>query len=265
MTAAATGRKGGLRVALVTGAARGIGHATATALARDGFVVAATHHGAPTAVPPDVGEATGVHWYATDLADPDARRELVATVQEAHGPVDVFVANAALLRDGLTARMSDDDFTDVLAVNLVAPQRLAAALLPSMRSAGWGRIVFVSSVGGLLGSAGQANYASSKAALSGLAASLAVEAAGDGVTVNVVAPGPVDTELLRALGPDRLEALEAMVPAGRLGRPEEVASVIAFLCGDAAGFVNGVTLPVDGGLLQADTWSRTPRRRRGVQ
>ena len=252
------------RVALVTGAARGIGHAAVAALARDGFTVAATFHrpadsGAGGALQPDA--PSGVHWYGTDLADPEAVRTLVAAVQAEHGRVDALVANAARLRDGLVSRMSDDDFTDVLAVNLLAPQRLAAALLPAMRAAGWGRIVFVSSVGGLLGSAGQGNYASSKAALSGLAGSLAVAVAGDGVTVNVVAPGPVDTELLRAMGLDRLQALRAMVPGHRLGRPEEVASAIAFLCRDEASFINGVTLPVDGGLLHADTWSRTPKKR----
>lgn len=264
-----SGSRGGVpvtapqRVALVTGAARGIGRAVVDTLAAQGFTVAATRHESSAGDADLEGDASAsVRWYATDLIEPSRVDELVAAVQADHGRVDVLVSNAAQLRDGLVSRMSDEDFDGVLAVNLLAPQRLSAALLPAMRSAGWGRIVFVSSVGGLLGSAGQANYASSKAALSGLAGGLAVDAAGDGVTVNVVAPGPVDTELLRALPGDRYDALRDMVPTGRLGRPEEVAAAIAFLCSDAASFVNGVTLPVDGGLMRADTWSRTPKKRR---
>jgi 3-oxoacyl-[acyl-carrier protein] reductase len=171
-----------------------------------------------------------------------------ARIEEELGPVEVLVANAGITRDGLLLRMSDDDFTSVVDTNLTGTYRVAKRATRSMLRARWGRLVFISSVVGLLGSAGQANYAAAKAGLVGLARSLARELGSRSITVNVVAPGAVATDMLEALDEDRRQAITANVPLGRIAEPDEIAAVVAFLASDQAGYVTGAVVPVDGGL-----------------
>ena len=169
-------------------------------------------------------------------------------VEETLGPVEIVVSNAGVTRDGLLLKMSEESFTEVLDANLTAAFRVAKRASKGMIRARHGRIIFVGSVVALLGSAGQANYAASKAGLVGLARSLAREFASRSITVNVVAPGPVETEMTAALGPERLAELSAAVPLSRIASADEIAAAIAFLASDDAAYITGAVLPVDGGL-----------------
>ncbi len=225
---------------LVTGGNRGLGLAIARAMAAEGDRVTVTYRGDPP--PPDL---VGVQCDVTDGVSVDAA---FARVEAAQGPVQVLVANAGITRDGLLARMSDDDFATVLDTNLTGAFRVARRAVPGMLRARTGRLVFVSSVNGLSGNAGQANYAASKAALVGLARSLARELGSRGITANVVAPGYAATDMTAALPPATLDAIVARVPLRRLAAAEDVAAAVRYLASDAAGYVTGAVLPVDGGL-----------------
>ncbi len=235
------------RVALVTGGNRGIGLATATELARSGHRVAVTYRSEP---PPGNGDVNllAVRCDVTDEAQVDAA---FAEVEDQLGPVEVLVSNAGITRDKLVMRMSEADFADVIDANLTAGYRVAKRATKSMLRNRWGRIVFVSSVVGTVGQAGQANYAASKAGLLGLSRSLAKELASRSITVNVVAPGPVGTDMLNQLNDDQRSAIVDAVPLGRLGEPAEIAAAITFLTSDAAGYITGAVIPVDGGLGMA--------------
>jgi 3-oxoacyl-[acyl-carrier protein] reductase len=169
-------------------------------------------------------------------------------VEQHFGPVEILVSNAGMTKDMLLLRMSEDDFTEVIDANLTAAYRVAKRAAQGMLKARKGRIIFVSSVVGLLGSAGQANYSASKSGLVGLARSIARELGSRSITANVVAPGPVATDMLAALSEDRREALTAAVPLGRLASPDEIAGTIAFLASADAAFITGAIIPVDGGL-----------------
>jgi|TARA_B110000914_G_scaffold75565_1_gene66412 3-oxoacyl-[acyl-carrier protein] reductase len=233
------------RVVLVTGGNRGIGLACALAFAADGHRVAVTCRGEAPAELVDAG-ILAVPCDVTDSATVDTA---FATIEEKLGPVEILVANAGITRDGLVLRMSDGDFTDVIDANLTGAFRVARRAVRGMMKARWGRIILVSSVAGRVGQTGQANYAASKAGLVGLGRSLAKEFASRNVTVNVVAPGPILTDMLAALPDDQQAAYAEAVPLGRLGQAEEVAAAIAFLASDAASYITGAVLPVDGGLF----------------
>jgi 3-oxoacyl-[acyl-carrier protein] reductase len=225
---------------LVTGGNRGIGLAIARAFAEAGDAVAVTSRS---------GEApdglVAVRCDVTDTASVDAA---FSEVEALHGPVEVLVANAGITKDTLLLRMSDDDWASVLDTNLTGAFRVAKRASRGMLKARSGRLVFVSSVVGLLGSAGQANYAASKAGLVGLARSLARELGSRSITANVVAPGFVDTEMTAVLGEDRRAEILGSVPLGRYAQPEEVARVVRFLASADAGYITGAVIPVDGGL-----------------
>lgn len=229
------------RVALVTGANRGIGLATARALRDAGFQVAATYRSTPI----DEPGITAVHCDVNDIDSVDAA---FSEVESALGPVTVLVSNAGITKDGLVLRMAEDDFTSVIDSNLTGGFRVAKRAVKGMMKARFGRIIFISSIVGIGGQAGQANYAASKAGLHGLAKSLAKEFASRGVTVNVVAPGPIATDMTAALTEDQLSAMTDVVPLGRMGQPDEIAAAVSFLASDAAGYITGTVLPVDGGM-----------------
>jgi NAD(P)-dependent dehydrogenase (short-subunit alcohol dehydrogenase family) len=230
------------RVAMVTGGSRGIGLAVARRLVAAGHDVAVGSRTEPADLDPELT------WFECDITDETSVDEAFGAVEDKLGPPTILVANAGLTKDMLVLRMKDEDFTDVVNANLAGSFRAAKRAVKPMMKARWGRIVFVSSVVGALGQAGQANYAASKAGLVGLARSLAREFASRGITVNLVAPGPVKTEMLDALGPDGIEAIAKAVPIGRVGSPDEVAAAIEFLTSESAGFITGASLAVDGGL-----------------
>lgn len=228
------------RSVLVTGGNRGIGLATARALQAAGHRVAVT-----TRTGDVEGGLLAVKCDVTDAGQVEAA---FAQVEQEHGPVEVLVSNAGITDDALLLRMSEDSFSRVLDTNLTAAFRVAKRASRSMLRARWGRLVFVSSVVGLSGAAGQANYAASKAGLVGLSRSLARELGSRGITSNVVAPGFVDTDMTAELTEARRAEVLAGIPLGRTATAQEVATVIAFLADDAASYVTGAVVPVDGGL-----------------
>lgn len=228
------------RVVLITGGAKGIGLACAQRFADLGDQVAITYNSSP---PPS--QFFGVKCDVTSTEDVDAAFK---AVEEKFGPVEILVSNAGITKDTLLLRMSEDDFASVVNTNLTGAYRVAKRAAQGMLRARKGRIILMSSVVGLLGSAGQANYAASKAGLVGFARSLARELGSRSITVNVVAPGPVSTDMTAALGQDRLDQLTAAVPLARMAQPEEIAGVVAFLAGNDAAYITGAVIPVDGGL-----------------
>lgn len=232
------------RTVLVTGGAKGIGLATARAFVKNGDRVAVTYRSAPP--PPD--QADGILAVPCDVTDPEQVDAAFATIEAELGPVEVLVSNAGITNDMLVLRMKDDDFDRVLDTNLTGGFRVAKRAVSKMMRARFGRVVFISSVVGGTGQAGQANYAASKAGLVGLARSLAREFASRGITVNVVAPGPVATDLFDAVDDKHRAAIEQAVPLGRLGEADEVAATVVFLASDLAGYITGAVVPVDGGL-----------------
>jgi 3-oxoacyl-[acyl-carrier protein] reductase len=232
------------RVVLITGGSRGIGLATARAFVKNGDRVAVTYRSAP----PADAEAEGILAVSCDVTDAAQVDAAFTTIEAELGPVEVLVSNAGVTADMLVLRMSEADFARVLDANLTGGFRVAKRAVTKMMRARWGRIIFVSSVVAAAGQAGQANYAASKAGLTGLARSLAREFASRQITVNVVAPGPVATEMLEAVDDKHRAAIEAAVPLGRVGAPEEIAATIVFLASDGAAFTTGAVVPVDGGL-----------------
>jgi 3-oxoacyl-[acyl-carrier protein] reductase len=238
------------RTALVTGASGAIGRACAVALAGQGARIVVAYgsdsHGAQETA--NLIKAAGAEPVVAqaDLSDPDAAKGLVAAAGD--GGVDILVNNAGLTRDGLLLRMRDDDFTGVLEVNLVAAFRCTREALRGMLRRRWGRVISISSVVGLVGNPGQANYAASKAGLIGLTMSVAREVAGRGITVNAVAPGYIPSKLTDAMSEEAKQATLSQIPIGRLGTPEEVAAAVRFLAGEEAGYITGQVLAVDGGM-----------------
>lgn len=227
------------RVVLVTGGNRGLGLACAQAFAARGDRVAVTSRSGP------------VDGFLTVKCDVTSTEEVDAAfkeVEEQLGAVEVVVANAGVTRDGLSVKMTDEAFMSVIDTNLTGAFRVARRAIPKMMRARTGRLIFISSVAGLSGSAGQVNYASSKAGLVGLARSLARELASRNITANVVAPGPITSDMTGALPEARVAELTATVPLGRMGTPDEVAAAVTFLASPEAAYITGAVLPVDGGL-----------------
>lgn len=242
----------GGRVALVTGASRGIGRACAVALAADGHRVALCYgqdedgaNDARAALEAAGSEGLAIRADVTDAAAVDAAFQ---QVEDAWGKVEVLVVNAGINRDGLLMRMSDQQWADVITTNLTGAFHAVRRAAPGMVRNRWGRIVTIGSVVGLSGSAGQVNYAATKAGLVGLTRSIARELGSRNVTANLVAPGPIATAMVEALPETRQQEMIDAVPLARMGTPEEVAAVVAFLCSDAAAYVTGAVVPVDGGL-----------------
>jgi 3-oxoacyl-[acyl-carrier protein] reductase len=228
------------RTVLVTGGNRGIGLAIAQAFAKQGDRVAVTHRGS--------GAPAGLHAVTCDVTDPDAVDAAFGEVEAGLGPVEVLVANAGITDDTLLMRMSEEQFTRVVDTNLTGAWRCARRAATRMVRGRWGRMIFLSSVVGLYGGAGQVNYAASKAGLVGMARSITRELGSRNVTANVVAPGFIDTDMTAALPEDRKAEYLKAIPAGRFGATDEVAAVVTWLAGDAAGYVSGAVIPVDGGL-----------------
>jgi len=228
------------RSVLVTGGNRGIGRAIAEAFSRNGDQVAITYR---SGEPPE-----GFLAVRCDVTDPESVENAFAEVEEAQGPVEVLVANAGITRDQLMLRMSEEDWAAVLDTNLTGSFRVAKRAARGMLRMRRGRIVFISSVVGLLGSAGQVNYAASKAGLVGMARSLARELGSRSITANVVAPGFVETEMTAVLPDDKKAEYRAQIPMQRYATVEEVAGVVRWLASDDAGYVTGAVIPVDGGL-----------------
>jgi len=237
------------RVVLVTGGAKGIGLACARAFADNGDRVAITYRSGP----PTGSDAEGLLCVPCDVTDPDQVEAAFATIEHDLGPVEILVSNAGITQDGLVLRMGDDAFTSVIDTNLTGGFRVARRAVTKMMRARFGRVVFISSVVASTGQAGQANYAASKAGLVGLARSLAREFASRNITVNVVAPGPITTDMTAALDEQRQTAITNAVPLGRFGTPAEIAATVCFLASDAAGYITGAVIPVDGGLGMGPT------------
>jgi 3-oxoacyl-[acyl-carrier protein] reductase len=237
-----------MAVVLVTGGNRGIGAACVQWFLANGDQVAATHRSDDPPPPPEGFGAD--HYLAVhcDVTDAELVESAFAAVEAHWGPVEVLVANAGITRDGLVMRMSEEAFTDVIDANLTGSFRVAKRAIAKMLRLHHGRIIFLSSVGAYVGLPGQANYAASKAGLVGMARAMAREVGSRQITVNVVAPGVVETDMTGALDEERMAAMTAQVPLGRVGTVDDVAGVVGFLASDGAAYVTGAVVPVDGGL-----------------
>ncbi|HWU27492.1 MAG TPA: 3-oxoacyl-ACP reductase FabG [Microbacterium sp.] len=228
------------RVVLVTGGNRGIGRAIAERFVRDGYRVAVTARS---------GEGPeGTLTVRADVTDAAAVDAAFTEVEQKLGPVEVVVANAGITKDTLLMRMSEDDFDSVVSTNLGGSFRVVKRASKGMLRARFGRVILISSVVGLYGSAGQTNYAASKSALVGFARSLTRELGGRGITANVVAPGFIETDMTAELPEETQKQYKASIPAGRFATPDEVASAVVWLAGDDSGYISGAVIPVDGGL-----------------
>ena len=235
------------RRAIVTGGTRGIGAAIARRLKAAGYIVAVTYHGNTEAAQAFERE-TGVRAYQWDVADFDACQSGVTTaVRDLDGPVEILVNNAGITRDATLHKMTPEQWNEVISTNLSSCFNMCRAVVESMRERAFGRIVNISSVNGQKGQFGQTNYSAAKAGILGFTRALALEEATNGITVNGVAPGYTATDMVAAMSHDVLARIEAQIPVGRLGKPEEIARVVEFLVADDAAFITGATVSVNGG------------------
>lgn len=234
------------RVAVVTGGTRGIGRAIAETLKNAGYRVAANY-----AHNQEAAEAfhkeTGIPVYQWDVGSFEACQKSIAQIEADLGPVEVLINNAGITRDATMHKMRVDDWQDVIDTNLTSCFNMARCVIESMRQRGFGRVVNIGSINGQAGQYGQVNYAAAKSGIHGFTKALAQEGAGKGVTVNAIAPGYVDTDMVRAVPPDVLEKIIARIPVGRLGRATDIARAVHFLVADDADFITGATLSVNGG------------------
>jgi acetoacetyl-CoA reductase len=234
------------RVAVVTGGTRGIGRAISVALKDAGYRVAATYAGNDQAAH-QFKEETGIPVFKFDVADFNACAQGVKAIEAELGPIEVLVSNAGITRDSTMHRMSYEQWNAVIQTNLSSCFNMSRAVIDGMRSRGFGRIVNIGSINGQAGQYGQVNYAAAKSGIHGFTKALAQEGAGRGITVNAVAPGYVDTDMVRAVPADVLEKIIARIPVGRLGKAEDISRTVLFLVADDAGFITGSTLSVNGG------------------
>lgn len=235
------------RTALVTGGTRGIGEAISVALKEAGCNVAA-NYGGNDAAAQAFNERTGIPVYKFNVGDFEAVKAGIAKIEAEVGPIDILVNNAGITRDGALTKMTPERWQDVIDTNLTSCFNCAHAVLDGMRTRGFGRIVNMSSVNGQAGQFGQTNYAASKAGLFGFTKSLAQEGASKGITVNAIAPGYVDTEMVRAVPEDVLAKIIKRIPVGCLGTTADIARAVLFLTDDGAGFITGATLSINGGM-----------------
>ena len=235
------------RIAVVTGGTRGIGAAIATGLKERGFKVAANYAGNDERAR-EFAESTGIPIYKFDVSDfAQCQQGIARITADLGGPVDVLVNNAGITRDGTLHRMEPDSWQAVLDTNLGSCYNMSHCVIDAMRENGYGRIVNVGSINGQAGQYGQVNYAAAKSGIHGFTKALAQEGAAKGITVNAIAPGYVDTDMVRAVPPQVLEKIIAKIPVGRLGRAEDIARAVGFLVAEDAGFITGATLSVNGG------------------
>ncbi len=234
------------RVAVVTGGTRGIGRAICQQLKSDGFSVVANYGGNDEAAQ-QCADELGIEVRKFDVGDHDAVLAGCAAITSDIGEVDIVVNNAGITRDGTLHKMSYDDWHEVMRINLGGCFNMAKACFPGMRERGWGRIVNIGSINGQAGQYGQVNYAAAKSGIHGFTKALAQEGARSGVTVNAIAPGYIDTDMVAAVPEPVLEKIVAKIPVGRLGQAEEIARGVGFLCSEEAGFVTGSTMSINGG------------------
>ncbi|UEM24292.1 acetoacetyl-CoA reductase (plasmid) [Skermanella mucosa] len=234
------------RVAVVTGGTRGIGEAISVGLKDAGYTVAAIYAGNDEKAR-EFSERTGIAVFKWDVSSYDACKEGLAKVASELGPVDIVVNNAGITRDGVLHRMSYEQWNDVIQTNLTSCFNMCRNVIDGMRERGFGRIVNIGSINGQAGQYGQVNYAAAKSGIHGFTKALAQEGAAKGITVNAIAPGYIDTDMVRAVPPNVLEKIVAKVPVGRLGKASEIARGTLFLVADEGGFVTGATLSINGG------------------
>ncbi|WP_374530155.1 acetoacetyl-CoA reductase [Novosphingobium sp.] len=234
------------RVAIVTGGTRGIGEAISLRLQKQGHVVIANYAGNEEKARA-FSQATGIPARKWDVGDHQACLDGCASVAEEFGPIDIVVNNAGVTRDGVLHKMTFEDWNEVMRINLGGCFNMAKATFPGMRERGWGRIVNIGSINGQAGQYGQVNYAAAKSGIHGFTKALAQEGAKYGVTVNAIAPGYIDTDMVAAVPAPVLEKIVAKIPVGRLGHAEEIARGVAFLTSENGGFMTGSTMSINGG------------------
>lgn len=233
------------RVAIVTGGTRGIGAAISKALAEAGHKVIANYAGNDEAASKFNAE-TGIPVIKFDVGDPVASAEGIAKIEAEHGPIDIVVNNAGITRDATFHRLTHEQWSQVIRTNLDSVFNVTRPVIEGLRARGWGRVINISSINGQKGQAGQTNYSAAKAGIIGFTKALAQENAAKGITVNVIAPGYIDTEMVAAVPEDVLKKIIATIPTGRLGRAEEIAATVVFLASEQASFFNGSVLTVNG-------------------
>ena len=238
------------RVAIVTGGTRGIGLAITKALIAEGHKVAALYHGNDEAAQKCAAE-TGAKVYKADVADFAACQNVVAQIESEMGPVDILVNNAGITKDGMLHKMPEENWHAVIETNLTSCFNMSRAVIAGMRERGFGRIVNISSINGQKGQLGQCNYSAAKAGMLGFTRALALESAAKGVTVNAICPGYIATDMTSAMPQEVLDSIIRQIPAARMGKPEEIADMVAFLASDRAAFVTGATMSVNGGQYMA--------------
>ena len=234
------------KIAIVTGGTRGIGRAIAENLREDGFTVAAVYAGNEEKAKAFT-DATGIAAYKWDVGDHQACLDGCERIAGDLGPIDAVINNAGITRDGTLLKMSYDDWHEVMRINLGGCFNMAKATFSGMKERGWGRVVNIGSINGQAGQYGQVNYAAAKSGIHGFTKALAQEGARFGITVNAIAPGYIDTDMVAAVPPPVLEKIVAKIPVGRLGQAEEIARGVSFLCSDNAAFVTGSTMSINGG------------------